>query len=118
MHVAYEMLTSVQMAQNIDTRTDDLYSTTVTPNEAAAGFVLGSIATPFGTHNDSPFIPLAPRTVAVVRDLGDNLRAVKILFPKGEVREVQYAIYNVANQPVQPVAYSLAELERRFPQTG
>lgn len=99
---------------NDDLRQDPLFPTAITPAEQQAGFVAGSIRTPPGTHQDSPWSPPVPeRTAAAVRNLGSGLRAVKTFSPV--TKSVQYAIYSAKDRPVQETAMSLHDLLKRFP---
>lgn len=76
--------------------------------------MLDTIATPRGTTVDNPFLgPPPERTAAVICSLGSGLKAVKCFAPA--TKSVQYAIYNEKDRPVAETAFSLAELNQRYP---
>jgi len=94
--------------------TDTLFPIDVTNMEAQAGFKLDTIRTPRGTHASNPWLGEPPeRTAAVVRELGDGKRAVKVLSPVS--KGIEYAVYNEKDRPCEPSAVSLADLARRYP---
>ena len=97
-----------------DVHVDNLFPTDVSPLESQAGFVLGTIKTPRGTHASNPWLGDPPEnTAAVIRELGQEKKAVKALSPI--TKSIEYAIYNAKDRPCEPSALSLTELTRRYP---
>lgn len=95
-----------------DLHTDPLFPTDISDDERAAGFGEGSIVTTMPVQNN-PWGPSPPaRTAAVVRSLGNGLRAVKVVQPDGKIR---YAIYNDKDRPAEMPASSIKELLARHP---
>lgn len=93
---------------------DPGFPTDVTQEEDNAGFVACTVKNPNGGYG-MPFGMSGPdpEIQAVVRDLGNGLRAVKMAFPvTGGIR---YAIWNDKDRPVDGPYHSLEALQQKYP---